>query len=294
MKEVKILITTLLLLAMNPILAQETFIIEGDTLQLQREVKGPLSLYWSLEQQTYRYFVQKNDRMVELRNTVVEGEDRKHYRQQLEQLTADTGMYAGDVSFVLYSLKHFVNRYNAKVQEDYTYNAASSNIKYRVGLFSGLSNNIYTENPENILAPVLGVELEFFDPNLAPRHSAFLHLRQSFKRDEYRYSSTQLSLNYRFKIFNFSQFDVHVDTELANFLYSEDVIHLKDETGNVVEIKDESGFSFTAPFSFGIGSDIKITDQHFITISYNDIVSIVLDSNGSFPIDITIGYKYNL
>lgn len=294
MRKTNILLVALFILAGPLLLAQETFIIEGDTLELRREVKGPLSLYWTTQDKDFRYFVQKGDRIVELRNTRPPNAEKKLFREQLGELTADAKINTKDVKFALYSLKHFVNLYNARVKEDYEYNAATANIQHRLGLFSGISNNPYTENPENILVPVLGLEYEFLDPNLAPRHSAFVHLRQSFTRDEFRYSSTQLSLNYRFKMFYFSGWDLHLDAELATFYYSQDRIYIRNEEGEITAIKDDSGFSFTAPFNFGIGTDIRITENGFITLSYNDVVSIVMDSNGNFPIDFTVGYKYRL
>lgn len=292
MQKFKLFLLLWLLCSSAKIAAQQTFIIEGDTLQLQREVKGSLSLFWNQEDTKYRYFVQKENRMVELRDSLING--KLQYREQLAKLTSDTEIRTDDVKFLLYSLKHFVNSYNALVQEDYEFNEASTNIKQRLGLFVGLSNNKYTENPENIISPIVGLEYEFYDPNLAPRHSAFLQLRQSFKREEYRYSSTQLSINYRFKALYFKGWDLHIDTELATFLYSEDKVRIKDDSGEVVAIKDDSGFSFTAPFSFGIGSDIRITDNSFISVGYNDIFAIALDGNDSFPVDFTVGLKYNL
>ncbi len=288
MQRLRTILAFTFLLISTTITAQEVFIIKGDTLTLQREVKGPLTLYWNLEGTTYRYFVQKKQTMRELTN--LEGE----YRKQLADLTQEADIKTQDVKFVLYSLKHFVNRYNALVQEDYTYNTSTANIQKRIGLFTGLSNNKYTTNPNNVIAPVLGMELEFYDPNLAPRHSAFLQLRQSFKNDEFRYSSTQLSVNYRFKALYFSGFDVHIDAELATLVYSEDRINIINDSGEIIAVEDDRGFSFTAPFSFGIGTDIKVTEVSYITLSYNDIVSLVLDGNGSFPLDFTVGYKFNL
>lgn len=290
MRKIKILLAGLFICLSCPLAAQEIFIIDNDTLQLQREVRGTLSLFWSEKGHRYRYFVQKGDRLVELRNT----NGNQEYKQQLEELTADASVKTRDVQFVLYSLKHFTNTYNAQMQEDYTFNEATDNIQQRVGLFTGLSNNIFTENPGDVLVPVVGIEYEFYDPNLAPRHSAFLQLRQSFKQDEYRYSSTQFSINYRFKALYFSNFDLHINTKLATFFYSEDTIPITNDEGEVIAIRDDSGFTFTAPFSFGVGSDIQITPNSFITVGYNDIVAIVLDSNGNFPLDFTIGYKYNL
>lgn len=288
MQKIRHLLAMMLLLTTTGMAAQEIFIIDGDTLQLQHEVKGPLSLYWNLEGTTYRYFVQKKNTIRELTNRAGE------YRNTLQELTADAEIQTDEVKFLLYSLKHFANQYNALVQEDYTYNASTANIQHRLGLFTGLSNNKYTTNPDNTLVPILGVEFEFFDPNLAPRHAAFLQLRHSFKREEYRYSSTQLSVNYRFKALYFSGFDIHIDAELATFLYSEDRVQITNESGEVIAIKDDSGFTFTAPLSFGIGADIKVTEVSYITLGYNDIVSIVLDGNGNFPLDFTVGYKFNL
>lgn len=290
MQNFKTILAALCLCMTLPLAAQETFIINKDTLQLKREVRGPLSLFWTAEDHRYRYFVQKEDRMVELRNT----NGNQEYKEQLQKLTADARVKTNDVLFVLYSLKHFTNTYNAQVQEDYVKNEATDNIQQRISLFTGLSNNIYTENPDNVLVPIVGLEYEFYDPNLAPRHSAFVQLRHSFKQDDYRYTSTQLSLNYRLKALYFSNFDIHINTRLATLFYSEDKIPITNDRGEVIAIQDESGFTFTAPLSFGVGSDIQITPKSYVTLGYNDIFAIVWDSNGSFPIDFTVGYKYNL
>lgn len=290
MQKIKVLFFGLIFLLALPVAAQEVFIINKDTLALQREVKGPLSLYWTEEDHVYRYFVQKGNRMVELLNT----EGNQQYKEQLAKLTADAEIKTRDVQFVLYSLRHFTNTYNSLVQEDYVFNEATDNIKQRIGLFTGLTNSIYTDNPENTLAPVAGLEYEFYDPNLAPRHSAFLQLRHTFRQSDYDYTATQLSLSYRFKALYLKKMDFHVDVRLASFYYSEESISITNDSGEVVAVQEDSGFTFTAPFSFGVGSDIKVTSNSFITLSYNDIFSLVLDSNGNFPIDFTVGYKYSL
>ena len=271
-----------------PLVAQETYIINKDTLQLNREVKGPLSLFWVQEDLEYRYFVQKGNRMLELQK------ENERYQEQLEELTNDARIKARDVQFVLYSLRHFVNSYNAMIEEDYIFNEATDDIRQRVGLFTGLSNNIYTENPENALAPIIGLEYELYDPNLAPRHSGFFQLRHSFKQNDYDYTATALSINYRFKALYFEGFDLHVDTRLVSLYYSEESIPRTNDAGEVVSVKRDSGFTFTAPLSFGVGSDIQITPNSFITLGYNDIFAIVWDSNGKFPLDFTVGYKYSL
>jgi hypothetical protein len=289
MQKIRIILVGLFLFMALPLAAQETFIINKDTLQLQREVKGTLSLLWTEEGHEYRYFIQKADRLVELRNL-----GNEEYKEQLAEFTQDAKVSTRDVQFLLYSLRHFTNTYNALVDQEYVYNEATDNIQQKIALFTGLSNNIYTENPDNILAPIVGVEYEFYDPNLAPRHSAFLQLRQSFKQDDYRYSSTQLSINYRFKAFYFDHFDIHVNARVATLYYSEDTFPITNDSGEVIAVKDESGFTFAAPFSFGIGTDIQVTPNSFISFGYNDIVAIVWETNGKFPLDFTLGYKYSL
>lgn len=288
----KLIILFLFLAAGSETLAQDTYIIEGDTVDLKREVSGTLNLLWTTEGNRYRYFVQKKKRMVELKNIMVDGVPQ--YRAELDTLTADASIHTRDVNFALYSLKHFVNQYNKQVQEDYVYNTSTPNFRQRLGFFTGLSNNVYTTNPENILAPIIGMELEVYDPNLAPRHSAIVHLRQSFKREELRYSSTQLSLSYRFKVLRFTNMDIHVDAELATAMYSENTVDIRDAAGEIIDVQEDSGFSFKVPLNFGIGTDILITDKNYITFGYNDFISLVLDDNGSFPLDFTLGYKYHL
>ncbi|HET8854901.1 MAG TPA: hypothetical protein VFM60_03155, partial [Salinimicrobium sp.] len=171
MRGLRFFLLPLLLIFFQEICAQEIFIIRGDTLELQREVKGKLSLLWTSSGSNHRFFVQKGKKMVELKNSVNEETNRRVYREQLEDLTADAEISTLGLSFLLYDLKHFVNQYNAKVTEDYIYNASTPNITKRIGLFIGFSNNKFTHNPENILAPVIGIELEIYDPNLARRHS---------------------------------------------------------------------------------------------------------------------------
>ncbi|GHA43110.1 hypothetical protein GCM10007103_25430 [Salinimicrobium marinum] len=287
-------ILSFFLLCTTNLAAQEIFIIEGDTLALRKEVQGTISLYWNQQGNSYRYFVQKKDHFLELKNEEIEGGEKKKFQVQLEKLTADANISTRDVKFLLYSLKHFTNLYNSAVEENYVYNASTSNIRHRIGFFTGFSNNIYTRNPENIIAPVVGLEYELYDPNLAPRHSAFLQLRQSFDRQEYMYSSTQLSINYRFKLLYENNFDIYIDTELVNFYYSEDEIYLINDQGEIDSVKKESGFDLTAPLSFGIGAGFGITESGIITVSYNDVVAIFLDNNGAFPLDFTVGYKLSL
>ena len=138
MQKVKFILTGLFFCLTLPLAAQKIYIINNDTLQLQREVKGPLSLFWTEDDLEYRYFVQKEKRMVELLNPEGNGK----FREQLSELTTEAKISTRDVKFVLYSLRHFTNTYNAIVQEDYVKNESTKNILQRISIFTGLSNNI--------------------------------------------------------------------------------------------------------------------------------------------------------
>jgi len=76
--------------------------------------------------------------MVELLNPEGNGK----FREQLSELTTEAKISTRDVKFVLYSLRHFTNTYNAIVQEDYVKNESTKNILQRISIFTGLSNNI--------------------------------------------------------------------------------------------------------------------------------------------------------
>lgn len=292
MQNLKLLFLFMIFLASTSVFAQETYIIEGDTLQLKQEVKGTLNLFRTNQDSIPRFFVQKGDRMLELRNIPENGIPQ--YKQRLDTLTSDTGLQTIAPEFKLNSLKQFAIHYNERIKEDAASNIPASKLQKRLGFFTGLSNNIYTENPENLLAPIIGVEFEIYDPKLSERHLAFTHLRHSFQRTEFNYSSTQLSLNYRVKFIYTPTYSLHLDTELVTFQYSKKKIPVFDNQGDITDVEEDNGFSLTAPLSFGVGGDFRVTDQSFISVSYNDIVAVFLDTNGSFPIDFTLGYKYNL
>ena len=52
--------------------------------------------------------------------------------------------------------------------------------------------------------------------------------------------------------------------------------------------------TFDIPLIFGIGADIKITENSFITLAYNELFAVFLKNKGNFSQDFAIGYKFNL
>lgn len=282
----------LFLLCASKMQAQGIFIIEGDTLQLKQEVRGNLSLFWDQREAGPRYFVQKSNRMLELKDSLVNGGFQ--YRSVLERLTSDKAFSAAGVEFTMASMTEFVRRYNIRAQEDRLTENQESNFSASLGFYTGLTNSVYSENPNNVLAPLIGAEFEMRNPSKAPRHSAVVELEQTFKRDDYRYTATQLSVNYRFRFLELGRFQFYAEASLLRLLYALDEREIVDDTGEVLAIRDDSQFKLQAPLSLGLGVDLKVTQNSYITFKYNEFASATLDSNGSFPLDFTVGYKYNL
>ena len=292
MLRVRMLPILLFLLCAPKFQAQGIFIIEGDTLQLKQEVRGNLSLFWDEIEANPRYFVQKSNRMVELKDSLVNGEIQ--YRSVLERLTRDKAFSPVEVEFNLTSIAGFVRGYNTKVQEEKLAENEESRFSARLGFYTGLTNSVYSENPNNVLAPLIGVELEMRNPGKAPKHSAVVEIEQTFKRDDYRYTATQLSINYRFRFLELGLLEIYAEASLFRLLYALDEREIIDDSGEILAIRDDSQFKLQVPLSLGIGADLKVTENSYITFGYNEFVSATLDSNNSFPLDFTVGYKYNL
>ena len=50
-------------------ISQESYSVNGETLQLKTEVSGNISLLWNIIEGKYRYFVKKDNTIIELTNT---------------------------------------------------------------------------------------------------------------------------------------------------------------------------------------------------------------------------------
>ena len=57
---------------------------------------------------------------------------------------------------------------------------------------------------------------------------------------------------------------------------------------------DDTNSDFDAPFSFGVGTDIKISKNGYITFMYNELFAAFVDNQGNFSTNISLGYKLNL
>ena len=258
--------------------AQKTYTIDNETLELKSEVEGKLDLLWNTFDGKFRYFVRTEDGTItELKNT--RGSDKKYQEEYKRVLNQLTNMDSDDVNLTLSGLVRYLDEYNASENSDYQ-KTEKAKLQARIGIFGGLTNHPFVDNPDNKSAPLIGMEFEILEANKLPRHAGFFSVRHAFEQDEFKYSETQLALGYRFRFINQTAFNIYANLKLATFTFAES--------------PEVSTSALDAPFIFGLGSDIKVRKNGFITLAYNELFAIFMENEGNFPIDFAIGYKLNL
>jgi len=269
--------------------SQETYTVNGETLELKTEIDGKLDLLWNVIDGKYRYFVKTEDGTItELKNTKDDNNDyQEEYKSTLSSLT--NGNSTDKLKLTLYSLRNYIDSYNASVDTSYTSTSTESNVQFRLGFSGGITNNPFVGNPDNTKTPLIGAELEIYEANVLPRHSGFLQARHAFENDDFKYSTSELSLGYRFRFINKERFSIYGQVKFATVNFSN--FTFLDE--NDMEV-DSNETSFDIPFIFGVGSDIKVGNNSYITIIYGELFALLLDNQGNFSTDIAIGYKFNL
>lgn len=273
--------------------AQQEYSVNGQTYNLNTEVEGTLTLLWNTVNGEYRYFSKKGSEIVELKNTKQNGDYQEEYKETLNQQTSDAVVSTEKVKLTLPSLHEFFVEYNKKKDPSFAEENKSVDLQFRLGLFGGMGNSIFTENPTNALQPLAGVDFEIVDAVKLKRHAIVLRFKQTFKSSEYKFSASQLSLNYRFKFIKTPKFDAFINCKFASLTFAnrEEIIIGYGEVDQA--IYGEKGSDFNAPVTFGIGADYKVGNG-YITFNYNDIVGLNVESNDKFPVDFTLGYKFNL
>ena len=269
--------------------AQQNYSVNGQDISLFTAVEGKLSLLWNTIDGEYQYFLKKDNELIPLKNTK---KGRMYLGEYKETLRKYTQLDAVRVKFTKPSLSKIIDEYNQLNDPNYVSNNTPLSLKTRLGGFLGTTNYAYFVNPENTLLIQLGAEFEIMDPVVLKRHSIAFQLRQLIGNNTYDFNSTQLSLNYRFKALLIDQLAVYVNTRIAGYYYISQDITLVENNGELNNIKDSDG-EFIAPFAFGIGADIPL-GKGFLTFQYQDIFAINQDDFGEFPVDIALGYKFNL
>ncbi|WP_138432884.1 hypothetical protein [Winogradskyella algicola] len=285
----KILFAILFCLAFQLNYSQETYTVNGESLELKTEINGKLDLLWNVIDGKYRYFVKTEDGSItELKNTKDDNNDyQEEYKSTLSSLT--NGIPTDKLKLTLYSLRNYIDSYNASVDSNYTSTSTESSVQFRLGFSGGITNNPFVGNPDNTKTPMLGAELEIYEANVLPRHSGFLQARHAFESDDFPYSTTEFSLGYRYRFINKETFSIYGQVKLATLNLS-NVTFLNESDMEI----ESSETSFDIPFIFGVGSDIKVGSNSYITIIYGELFALLLDNQGNFSTDIAVGYKFNL
>ena len=280
----------LLLLCLLPLFnsAQESYTIDGETLELKTEVDGTIDLLWTVENGQYRYFVRKDMGLTELKNTRDSNNDfQEEYKKVLSDLTNNT-IPTDKLRLTLYDLRSFCDSYNATVDPSYSPKKKDAKLNSRLLFFGGITNSPFVENPDNVSNPVFGAEIEFSESNSMPRHSLFFQIKHVLSNDDFAFSTTQLGLGYRFRVINKQAFNIYASVLGATYNSSKNEFEVADM------VISEKGDSFDAPFIFGVGADIRVSDKSFVTITYDELFAIFFDNQGNFSKNIAVGYKLKL
>lgn len=288
----KIIITLVFTLLSITCFAQMTHTIDGKSYELTEEITGKASLFYVISEGEYRYFIKKDDSLTELSNTKDEnGKYQSEYKEILSILTADAGMDISKVNLTLGSLRTYIDNYNKASDIDYRLQAERPETKARLGIFGGISNNPFVRNPNNTIVPIFGAEAEVYDAKRS-RHSLGVLFKQSLKADDFKYSSSQFGLFYRFRVINKESFSIYPQATFATYTFS------KSETtttiGTTTTLTKSSGSALDAPIILGLGADIKLGNG-YVTVSANELFALInFDNQGNTPVDLRLGYKFNL
>ncbi|HBR54015.1 MAG TPA: hypothetical protein DEA82_07430 [Flavobacteriaceae bacterium] len=288
-----LLILSFLVLAQLQVFAQETYTVDGQSYTLKTEVDGTISLLWNTIDGDYRYFAKKGNAITELKNTKTNGTYQEEFKEALQLITADNPVNTNKVNLTLPSLRTYINTYNKQVDPNFSNERPAIKLGVRLGVFAGVSNAIFTQNPSNSLLPTAGVDLELIDEVKLKRHSVLMRLKQTFGNDDFQYNAFQASLNYRLKFVKTETLDIFLNTKFVSYTYSSrDDFPVIQPDGSVV-LESSSGGDFTAHGVFGLGADYKVGNG-YLFFNYNDIIGLGLDSNNEFPVDFSLGYKFTL
>ena len=280
------------LISFSNVCAQETYTINNETIMLKTEIEGELDLLWNIVSNQYRYFVRTTSgEILELKNTKDDNNKfQEEYKQVLKELTNNT-IETKKLNLTLVDLRQFLNTYNKSVDSSFVAEKFKKKLETRMVIFGGITNHPFVNNPENIKNTLVGGELEIFEATTMPRHSGYVQLRNTFESDDFKFRTTEISLGYRFRFIKTKPVNIFGNFTFATLSFTKSNLPNED---NPLLTDDESSTSFDVPLMFGLGADIRIAEGHFITIGYNELFALLIENQGNFPVDLTIGYRFNL
>ena len=288
----QLLLIAFFLLFMMPAKAQEFYTIKNETIELKQVSNGTIALYVSKTTEK-RFFIKKEDgEFIELKNELDSSSSELQYLNVLKELTNDTDVSTRNVKFTQASLKNFIGFYNYKKGIETDDGNRDYPVNFRFGIFGGFTNNPFQENPDNSLNPLAGWELELYGDTATPRHSGFLQGRHSFATKKFDYSTTEFSLGYRFRVINKPSYNIYVQTKFATLNFKN--YQRPESIDNEIVLRDIKETEFNIPMIFGLGTDIKVSENSYILLIVGELFAGLEENNGNFPTDISIGYKFNL
>lgn len=273
--------------------AQETYNVNGQNLVLKTEVEGELDLLWNIIDNQYRYFVRTSSgNIIELTNTKDANSNyQEEYKTVLAELTSSNTATMKKLSLTLFELRDFLDNYNKTKDSNYTSSAIFDKLQMRAAIFGGLTNHPFVDNPENIKTALIGAELEIFGTSDIPRHSGYLQFRNTFENDDFKFKTTEFSLGYRLRFIKTEAINIFGNFTFATLSFTSAQVA---DLNNLPATVKETATSFDVPLIFGLGADVRIAEGHFITLGYNELFALLIDNQGNFPVDFTIGYRFNL
>lgn len=269
---------------------QEKVTVNKESLYLKLEAKGKLDLLSSKTKDTIRLFIRdKNGNIQELLNTKNDDNSfNKEYKTVLTTLTKDSGMSMENVGYGRYSLKQFIKAYNSNGTKRYTYTDEKVLTQTRLGLFAGMTNHPFMENPNDSKTPFFSIELEVFEKKPLPMQSGFFSISHALEKDDYKFVTTVLAIGHRLRFINKEKINIYTNLNLATYTFSKETIEVDDLTIT------EKNSAFRVPFSLGIGGDIKVSENGFVSLIYNELFAVFASNSDHFPVNFAAGYKFNL
>lgn len=274
--------------------AQNQYTINGKNHELKTAVEGELDLLWNVTNKHFKYFVKTlNGQITELLNTKSPNNKyQQEYKTQLSELTKNANISTDNLKFTLTDLTHFIKHYNTAIG-DSAYLDEKPMLKTRLGFYGGITNHPFVNNPNNSTVPFFGTELEIIPSKNNSRHAGFFSIEHALKSNDFKYATTQLALGYRYRFIKKSAFNIYGNMLLATYNFSKSTIEITN-TNTTIETETVKNSTFKMPFAFGLGADIKISEQGFITLAYNELFAVFVENNSNFPVDFAVGYKFNL
>ncbi|GGE37614.1 hypothetical protein GCM10010832_17310 [Psychroflexus planctonicus] len=262
--------------------AQEQYTVNGEELMLYVEEEGKLTLLTERSTRDYRFFLKKEDQVVEL--------TPENYKQKIDEFTSDVDLNTRKLGFNRRELSRVILKYNYGGEDEM---GSQSDVSIRLGVWGGQSNFISYENDQDELIPFAGIELEVYSETDFKRNSILAQVRKSFPSEEFELDLTELMIGYRFKVIDSKYFHFYLEAELITFGRYDETF-LEEQTSGGPTPVNQTGTSLNTPVGLGAGMALRIFKGSYLTLGYSNLVKLGESTRSDFPIDVRAGFKFRL